>query len=404
MKNSLISISKLIRSPNNPVRAAYVFGFASLSSWMPLFNVWLEDAGLDGIRIGTIAAIPWAVMLILQPLWGIVADRYGKLLCLKISAFAALLLFAAMPLTGGSILQIAILTFLISVFNTPILPLLDSLALDYVDASSGGISYSNIRFWGAPGYGLGALVTGWLIPVLGIHVAFFSASAFLVLFLLAARKLISGQGNHKSMDISFKDLNHVITGRSLLLFLLVIFIVSIGQSAITFFLTLYMRQIGASPEITGTAISIQAFGELPWYFIAGWLLLRTRPERVVLIAIFGTALRLFFYSINSIPNVVLLIEPMNGITWTLLWIASVEYVNEIVPVVWRTTGQSLLWAAYFGAGSIAGSIISGRLYQDMDMHRVYSIISLAILCTAVLASFIFLFRKRKISPEHVQDS
>ncbi|MBE0655009.1 MAG: MFS transporter, partial [Bacteroidales bacterium] len=88
------------------------------------------------------------------------------------------------------------------------------------------------------------------------------------------------------------------------------------------------------------------------------------------------------------------IETMNGITWTLLWLASVEFVNDIVPAKWRTTGQSLLWAAYFGAGAIAGNIIMGRLYQNMNMQKVYAITCVAILSIALLASVVFLLQKK----------
>jgi len=122
-----------------------------------------------------------------------------------------------------------------------------------------------------------------------------------------------------------------------------------------------MREIGASPETTGFAIGMDGISELPFYFIAAWLLQRLVPGKVVLIAIFATALRLFFYSVNNNPNLVILIESMNGLTWTLLWVSAVEFVNNIVPAKWRTTGQSLLWAAYYGAGAVTGNIASGWL-------------------------------------------
>lgn len=381
----------LLRSRNNPIRAAFLFGFASLASWMPVFNVWLEDRGLSGSVIGYVAAIPWVVMLFLQPVWGMVADRYGKTLCLKISLAAAGIFFLALPAFRENLSTIILFTVLLSVFNTPVLPLLDSIALDQVESGK-GISYSNIRFWGAPGYGLGALVTGWLIPHFGVGVAFFTGAGFLVLLFISVQRYVVPVRN-KSIDLEFRDLNRLVRNPLLISFLLIILLVAIAQSAITFFLTLYMRQIGASPEITGTAISIQAFSELPFYFIAAWLLSRMRPNRVVLIAVIGTALRLFFYSVNETPSFVLGIETMNGITWTLLWIASVEFVNEMIPARWRTTGQSLLWASYFGAGAILGNVLTGKMYEVMEMQKVYGIMSLSVLLVALLASLLFLFTK-----------
>ena len=394
MKTIREKIITLARSENNPLRAAFLFGFASLSSWMPVFNMWLEDCGLKGTQIGYVAAIPWITMLIVQPLWGIFADKYGKLRSFRISVITAILIFSLFPFIGSGIVPIALMTLTLALFNNPVLPLLDSMALDHIDERQ-NISYSNIRFWGAPGYGLGAVLTGWLIPVFGIKVAFFTAALFLVLALLSLQWFAPAKVKRKGIDLEFKNLAHILPDKILLVFLFVIIVVSIGQSAITFFLSLYMREIGASSRIIGTAIGVQGFSELPFYFIGAWLLYRMKPEIVVTIAIFATAIRLFLYSINSNPNLVIFIETMNGMTWTLLWIASVEYINKLIPAKWRTTGQSLLWAAYFGAGAIFGNVISGRLYETMPMQRVYAINSFMIIIIAVISVITILINHRK---------
>jgi PPP family 3-phenylpropionic acid transporter len=365
---------------------------------MPLFNLWLKDSGLSGVQIGYVAAIPWLAMLFVQPLWGILADKYGKIFILRISVIGAAFLFSLFPLVGTGMIPIALMTLALALFNNPVLPLLDSLALDQVDGRQ-NISYSNIRFWGAPGYGLGAVLTGWLIPHYGVKLAFYSAAVFLVLALLSIQWFIPASNKSKGIDLEFKNLTQILSDKMLLLFLFVIVIVSVGQSAITFFLTLYMREIGATPETTGTAIGVQAFSELPFYFIAAWLLSRVKPGKVVMIAISATAIRMFFYSVNSNPHLVIFIETMNGMTWTLLWIASVEYINNLIPASWRTTGQSLLWASYFGAGAVLGNVFSGRLYQSMPMQNVYAINSILIAIIAVLAGFFILCnnKKRKVN-------
>ena len=385
-------IKSVLLSRNNSLRAAFLFGFASLSSWIPMFNLWLETNGLSGIQIGIVASIPWLLMLIIQPFWGMLADKYGKLLCLKISLIGALLLFVLFPLVNSGIIVIAGMTIALSLFNTPVLPLLDSIALDHVEGKQIK-SYSTIRFWGAIGYALGASVTGWLISLIGVQAAFFSSAGFSLLCFFSALKIINPNLQHKGLNVEFKYFGRIISNKILLIFLFIIVIVSISQSAITFFLALYMRQIGASPETTGLAIGMEGISELPFYFIAAWLLQRIAAGKVVFIAIIATCIRLFLYSINSNPDLVIFIEAMNGMTWTLLWVASVEFVNNLIPPKWRTTGQSLLWAAYFGAGAVSGNILSGWMYQLMPMKQVYATNGLMILVTATAAFYIFFLRK-----------
>lgn len=390
--NFRLQIKSVIFSRNNALRAAFLFGFASLSSWMPMFNLWLETNGLSGIQIGIVASIPWLLMLVIQPFWGMLADKYGKLLCLKISLIGALLLFVLFPFVKSGVVLIAGMTIALSLFNTPLLPFLDSIALDQVESKHIN-SYSIIRFWGAIGYALGASFTGWLISLIGVQAAFFSSAGFLLLCYFSALKIINVKLEAKGLDVEFKYLGKIISNKILLIFLFIIVVVSISQSAITFFLALYMKQIGASPETIGLAIGMEGISELPFYFIAAWLLQRLAPGKVVFIAIITTSIRLFLYSINSNPDLVIFIEAMNGLTWTLLWVSSVEFVNNLIPAKWRTTGQSMLWAAYFGAGAVSGNILNGWMYQLMPMKQVYSTNGLMILVTALAACYIFFFSK-----------
>jgi PPP family 3-phenylpropionic acid transporter len=305
------------------------------------------------------------------------------------------------PLAGSAIIPVALMTFALAIFNNPVLPLLDSMVLDHID-ERGNITYSNIRFWGAPGYGLGAFVTGLLIPHFGVKVAFFTAASFLIIALVSLQFFAPAKSRNKGIDLEFKNLAEILPDRKLLVFLFIIMVVSIGQSAITFFLSIYMREIGATPQVIGTAIGVQGFSELPFYFVAAWLLSRMKPGKVVIIAIVATAIRLFLYSVNSNPNIVVFIETMNGMTWTLLWIASVEHVNKLIPAIWRTTGQSLLWASYFGGGAILGNIISGRLYDLMTMKRVFALNSLMILGIFIVAAFALIINHKKRNSDNAK--
>jgi PPP family 3-phenylpropionic acid transporter len=382
---------------HNRFRTVFILSFASLGSWMPSLNLWLEDQGMNGTAMGYLSAIPWLVMLVVQPFWGVLADRAGKMRCFHVSILSAAVLFAIFPLIAKGKVLIGIMTFLFSVFQTPVLPLLDSLTLDHV-AKHNNVSYSSLRFWGAPGFGLGAMLTGMLTETYGSEVSFYLSATFLFLAWLVARGFVSPQPAVSAADLSFNGLGHTLNNRTLLGFLLIVMVVSLAQSASSFFLTVYMREIGASSSITGTAIGVQALSELPFYFIAAWLVKKIAPGKVLLIAIFGTALRFLLYYLNNSPYAVIGIESLNGVTWTLLWIASVEFVNEKVPPQWRTTGQSLLWAMYFGAGAVAGNVLIGRMYERMPMQQIFGLFSLLVFLTGVTSLFM-LMRSSRTKPK-----
>ena len=382
-----------IGTENYRFRAVFLFCFASLGAWMPNLNIWLEDKGMSGSQMGYLSAIPWLVMLIVQPFWGLLADRAGKMRCFSFAILLSAILFAIFPFVASGTSLIAVMIFLFAVFQSPVLPLLDSLTLDHTSADI-TVSYSTLRFWGAPGFGLGALLTGLLMPKFGSDVCFYLAAIFLVSGWLVAKTLTVLPPAVSAADLSFRGLRQTLINKVLLGFLFILVIVSIAQSCSSFFLTVYMREIGASSTTTGTAIGIQALSELPFYFIAAWLLRKISPGKVLVIAIFGTGLRLLLYYLNNNPYAVIGIETLNGVTWTLLWIASVEFVNEKVPAQWRTTGQSLLWAMYFGAGAVLGNILIGRMYESMPMKQVFGIFSLLVFIVGII-SFLLFYRSAK---------
>jgi len=74
-------------------------------------------------------------------------------------------------------------------------------------------------------------------------------------------------------------------------------------------------------------------------------------------------------------------------------VVCVEYVNLLVREEWRATGQSLLYAAYFGAGAIVGNFWTGFLY-DTKM-KVAEIFLLNAVGVVIIALLILFFMKNK---------
>ena len=89
-------------------------------------------------------------------------------------------------------------------------------------------------------------------------------------------------------------------------------------------------------------------------------------------------------------------ELTHGLSLALLIVASVEYINHLVPSQWRATGQSLFWAAIYGAGSLFGNVGVGVLYDYMSMQKVFQVFGWFMLLVALLAVF---FLKEKSSKQ-----
>lgn len=233
-------------------------------------------------------------------------------------------------------------------------------------------------------------------------VAIFLISAvLLVLALFFANRVRIVKETKGALDMSWQNLGQVLKNRRLFLFLFFVLFVSIGMNGILTFYGVYMTEIGATRKLIGWAISLQGFSELPFYLVSAVILLRFGMLRTIIFTFFVLAVRAMLYATISTPGYVIFVELTHGMSLALLIVSSVEYINKLVPAQWRATGQSLFWAAIFGAGSLFGNLGVGYLYDRMSMQNVFQVFGWFLLGAAVLAVIFLREKKEPVAAEPV---
>ncbi|KHE70572.1 MFS transporter, partial [Halobacillus sp. BBL2006] len=137
----------------------YFFTFFSFGSLFPLLSVFLEEEkGLNHTQIGIIIAALPLVTIFIQPIWGMISDytRRPKRLLMTASIVASLLGWFYPLLQIFPVLLVGIIC--IAVFQSGIVPLSDSLSLNFVQKN--GKEYGNIRLWGAVGFAVSVFILG----------------------------------------------------------------------------------------------------------------------------------------------------------------------------------------------------------------------------------------------------
>jgi PPP family 3-phenylpropionic acid transporter len=196
---------------------------------------------------------------------------------------------------------------------------------------------------------------------------------------------------------SFQNIKEIFKNRALLFLLTCVFLISAGASTIWYFYSIYMKENGASASLVGYGLSFQGLCELPLFYFSARIIARFGIKTTLLITVFATAVRLLLYSVVKNPKAAIPIEILHGISWSLFWFVCVEYVNKLVREDWRVTGQSLLYAAYYGAGVIAGNFWTGYL-SDTQM-KVSEIFLLNAAIVTAVGIFILLVMKRQKTKE-----
>jgi len=378
-------------SEENRLRILYFLVFSCTASWLPIFAEYLKDHGLNGIETAIILSVTPVMMFLVQPFYGMLADRLGYKKCLLVSSFLASLSYVLYLFHGGFV-YLFIVTVFMSLFYNTIQPILDSLSLKLAQDNP-HFSYGTLRIAGAAGWAFTGIIAGHYIDQVSTTVIFvFSAISMLLTFIFSF-SLKSNNENTVSSTVSFENARLVFANKTLIFLLVCVFLVSAGATTIWNFYSIYMKENGASASLVGFGISFQGLCELPLFYFSAKIIRRFGIKTTLLITVFTTASRLLLYSIVKNPHVAIFIEILHGISWSLFWVVCVEYVNMLVKQEWRATGQSLLYAAYFGAGAIVGNFWTGFLY-DTKM-RIAEIFLLNAGIVAVVALFILVFMRNK---------
>ena len=308
------------------------------------------------------------------------------------SSFLATICYSLYVFNGG-FAYLFLVTLFMALFYNAIQPVLDSLSLQLTQTNP-SFSYGTLRIAGAAGWAFTGIVTGYLIDTINTTVIFIiSAISMLLTFLFSFSLRIDNSKIKASDTQSFKDVKKIFSNKTLIALLICVFLVSAGATTIWNYYSIYMKENGASASLVGYGISFQGLCELPLFYFSARIIKRFGLRTTLLITVFATTLRLLLYNVVKNPVAAIPIELLHGISWSLFWVVCVEYVNLLVEEDWRATGQSLLYAAYYGAGAIAGNLWTGYWYAAK--MKITDIFLLNAGIIALVGSYLVVFIKNR---------
>lgn len=345
--------------------------FGLLAIFIPFLPVYLADQGLRPAQIGFIIGTGGFVTLITQPLWGMISDKtrtIRKVLLLLIFFSSVIGYFLY---DSSNYLQLILFAMLLYFFLMPIDPLTESL--NFTMAEKSGISYGSIRTYGALGYAVISLITGYVMSYFGANsLAFLFAGIGLISFIVSwmmPDAPVSGK------PVTLSSLKHFFSNKETLLFLLLVFICAVPARMNDTFLGVYIRELGGSAKLVGLTWFLAAGSEIVVFALSFWWL---RKGKEIIIISFAAAfffIRYFVSAWITDPQLLAYLQVMQLLTFPIFYSAAIQYLYRIVPVEWRATGQTVLALLFFGVSGIIASYIGGAIYGAYGGKTLYLFIS-----------------------------
>lgn len=356
---------------STPLRGFNFLYFALLAMFIPFLPVYFAEQGLSKSQIGFIIGTGGIITIIAQPLWGMISDRtktIRKVLLLLI-VFASVTGYFLYNTSSYTLLVLfAMLTYF---FLMPIDPLTESL--NFRISESAGINYGSIRTFGALGYAVMSLLTGYLMTQFGAHsLAILFAGIGLLSFIVI---LAIPDAPVASKPVTIKSLKNFLSGKETLLFLLLVFISSIPARMNDTFLGVYILELGGTPGLVGQAWFLAAGSEIVVFALSFWWLRKGKELIVISLASGFYFIRFFISAWITDPHMLAYLQVLQLLTFPVFYTAAIQYLYQIVPVEWRATGQTVLALLFFGVSGIIASYVGGALYEVFGGKALFLTIS-----------------------------
>lgn len=348
----------------------------------------LREASLSEQAIGSILALVPLAGMAGQLLFGAAGDRMRLKRTLLV--LLSLLSGAAMLALGlsSAVWQLAATLSLYAFFQMSIEPILNTITLETLDKS--GAAFGPVRMVGTIAFALASPIIGWIVrdeyarsPFIGAVVLTLSAAAALF--------LPKVQGHARKGNKA--PLRAILSQRPLLLLVGFVFILMMALS----FFYVYFPMLFTSPEVGGSSTLlgicylIGALVEIPFLLLSDRWIERIGAGKMLLLSAAAMALRWLLIFLFPNKYALLATQMLHSLSYIVVTFVMAKYINLVVPLELKATGQALFTLIGLTASRALGSLLGGAVAGALGIRAVFLVGCLMV----TAAGIVFLLFMRK---------
>ncbi|WP_411502512.1 MFS transporter [Brevibacillus centrosporus] len=350
--------------------ALYLFIYYGFGAFSPLITQYYKSIHLTGTQIGMISAVAPVVSIVAQPMWGMICDRFQIRKAVLLGTLLASGLVGLLFTAVSTYAFVFLLYILLSFFQSAIIPVSDSLTLNYTKKHQ--LQFGDIRMWGAVGFALAAFVTGLFVERWGPSVLFISYCLALITAFLFLMRLPGEVTESSRFTVSiFKGMKQLLRIPRFSLFLLASFCMFGAVNANNIWFSLYYQEIGGTVAGVGLAFLLFAGSEAPFMKLAGYFVRRWGIETTLLGAAIFSAIRWFWYSSAPSTTAVLLIFFIQGVSVGFYLATAAQFVRENTPASLQVTALAVFFSVGSGLGTMLCNLLAGWIKDEFSTLAIY---------------------------------
>jgi len=370
----------------------YILFYGGQSLYGTYRPLYFNQSGFTNAEIGYLSALGVIFGTLFQPIWGIVGDKVKRRpTILFIMFFLSGLVGLGYMLSPMFSLMMAI-QILFSIVYNPVMTVMDSYSLEYLEAENSKYDYGTIRVAGTLGYAFSVYVVSKLINE-AYRTAFLVASIFMGLAALSTflLKTVPKRVAEKKEKQSFKE---VLSNKNLLVLLVGTAFFSIGSALYYNYYSIYFTTFSDSNAV-GTLMLVTTLLEFPLWPLAGKITKKVGYKWSICGCLFLAALWLFLLSVVKNTWAAIAINSLHGVCFVVSSNAVITYVNEVTPSHLKGTWQSLRMVFNTIVSHLLATAILGNLCDSIGIPKTFLVVSIFVLCGGFVVTIFMKNEKRQ---------
>lgn len=351
----------------------YFWYFAFVGAFSPFFGPYLQALGRSAWEIGVLLGVMALMRIVAANFWAWRADRRGRRervlrVSLALSVLAWLAVFPAREFA-----TLAAVLAAVAFFSGGAVPLTESITFGRLRGDFG--RYGGIRLWGSVGFIAAVLGVGLALDF--IDIARLPWIVLLTLVGALAHALAIPATTHPIAERGDSVLPMLVRPE-IAIFLSACFLMSMGHGTLYGFYSIYLADNGYSKGFVGAMWSIGVVAEI-FAFLAMPALMRRFGAGPILVASFATAVLRFLVIgwLVASPAALTFAQILHGTTFGTYHAAALAVVQRWFSGSRQTRGQAVYLSISFGAGGMAGSLLSGALWDTVGPGWTFTASSVA---------------------------
>jgi MFS transporter, PPP family, 3-phenylpropionic acid transporter len=362
------------------VAAQYFLYFAVMGMHLPFFNLYCYELEFSGWQIGSLSAARSIVLILFSVAWSVLADRFQSRRAIYLGCnFASAALWTLFLFTTNFYWML-IITIAYGIFYAPLIAFLEAFAMDILGKDKK--HYGRMRAWGSLAFITMVLVLGRMIDLFSIKIII---SLILAVSWVQAVVALGFPRIQPTLLQPFgPKLKRLLTPK-VAVFLFCAFLMLASHGAYYAFFSIHLRSLGFDNFFIGVCWATAVGAEIVAMVFSDRIFKRFSYETVLIFSFAVAILRWSGLWVVESAAGILALQVTHAITYGTFHMASILYIDHLVPAETKTIGQAVNNAVTYGLGLMVGFIVSGALYEQIGSFALFAISGFM----ALIGGFVF---------------